>query len=289
MSSASESEASCALSKEFRWILEQESLRALQNVKEILVECSRRFPLHLTLENRGIDNLVKPDKFIISNVFESGQTNIKGMVTLLGDNICDADVNLRIPAVKGQHGAGLMRTIIQPDNCWKLQQLQDAGNFLSKALVEVNRRLDMGGFTSGKEAVSLLNTLISSLNEARMSIVVPKRKTIEELRRSINTKSLNPPLPAEVAVSFYVHATKLVFALYHVSHSSRKLEITDRFQAEVSVPWFSDVIVMFTAALQHCQQLKDKVTVFSQYKDCPGDKLSPHEPASTAEREVILV
>lgn len=31
-------------------------------------------------------------------------------------------------------------------------------------------------------------------------------------------------------------------------------------QAEVSVPWFSDVIVMFTAALQQCQQLKDKVS-----------------------------
>ena len=44
-------------------------------------------------------------------------------------------------------------------------------------------------------------------------------------------KSLNPPLPGEVAVSFYVHATKLVFALYHVNNSpNRKLEITDRFQ-----------------------------------------------------------
>ena len=52
----------------------------------------------------------------------------------------------------------------------------------------------------------------------------------------VTQKSLNPPLPGEVAVSFYVHATKLVFALYHVNNSPhRKLEITDRFQVSIIV------------------------------------------------------
>jgi len=55
---------------EFRWILEEESLRTLKDIKDILVECSRRYPLHLTLEHTGVDNLIKPDKFIISNISE---------------------------------------------------------------------------------------------------------------------------------------------------------------------------------------------------------------------------
>jgi len=166
---------------------------------------------------------------------------------------------------------------------------------LCKALVEVNKRLEIGAFTSGKEATHLLSGLISSLNQGRGSMVIPKRKTIDELLTSINTKSLNPPLPGEVAVSFYVHATKLVFALYHVNNvPNRKLEITDRFQAEVSVPWFSDVIVMFTAALQQCQQLKDKIAVFSQYKDAPPDKLDVNDMKGGARakqdtEEMILV
>ncbi|KAF6023788.1 hypothetical protein EB796_017890 [Bugula neritina] len=218
------------------------------------------------------------------------------MVTLMGDNICEADINVRVPSVKGHHSSGLMRTTIQPDNCWKLQQLQDAGNYLSQALTQVNKRLDMGAFASGQQCILLLNNLISALSNGRGCMVIPKRKTIDDLRRSINVKALNPPLAPEVAVSFYVHATKLVFALYHVSTPSHKhrLEITDRFQAEVSVPWFSDVIVMFTAALQQCQQLKDKVSVFAQYRDAPPDTLVPRTDKQQAKgtntkQEVIIV
>lgn len=33
----------------------------------------------------------------------------------------------------------------------------------------------------------------------------------------------------------------------------------DSYQAECSVPWLNEVLVLFTVALQLCQQLKDKV------------------------------
>lgn len=45
-------------------------MRALKDIKEILQECARRFPLHLTMENSSTDNLVKPDKFIMTNITE---------------------------------------------------------------------------------------------------------------------------------------------------------------------------------------------------------------------------
>lgn len=35
-------------------------------------------------------------------------------------------------------------------------------------------------------------------------------------------------------------------------------------QAECSVPWLSEVLVLFTVGLQLCQQLKDKVCITSQ-------------------------
>lgn len=34
----------------------------------------------------------------------------------------------------------------------------------------------------------------------------------------------------------------------------------DSSQAECSVPWLNEVLVLFTVALQLCQQLKDKVS-----------------------------
>ena len=46
--------------------------------------------------------------------------------------------------------------------------------------------------------------------------MVPKKRTLEELVNSKNVKSLVPPLPREVAVSFYLQSWKLIFAVYHM-------------------------------------------------------------------------
>ena len=35
----------------------------------------------------------------------------------------------------------------------------------------------------------------------------------------------------------------------------------DSYQAECSVPWLNEILVLFTISLQLCQQLKDKVSV----------------------------
>lgn len=52
--------------------------------------------------------------------------------------------------------------------------------------------------------------------------------------------------------------------MYKDSHGAKKFDIT---QAETSVPWLSEALVLYTIALQYCQQLKDKVLVFTQYND----------------------
>jgi hypothetical protein len=71
-------------------------------------------------------------------------------------------------------------------------------------------------------------------------------------------KSLAPSLPEDLAISFYIQSHKLIFAVYQLSsvHGTMKF---DSHQAECSVPWLNEVLVLFTVALQLCQQLKDKV------------------------------
>ncbi|CAB0002174.1 unnamed protein product, partial [Nesidiocoris tenuis] len=71
-------------------------------------------------------------------------------------------------------------------------------------------------------------------------------------------KSLSPVLPEDLALSFYIQSHKLVFAVYQLSstHGTMKYEC---HQSEASVPWLNEVLVLFTVALQLCQQLKDKL------------------------------
>jgi hypothetical protein len=79
-------------------------------------------------------------------------------------------------------------------------------------------------------------------------------------------KSLLPALPSDLAVSFYIQAHKLTFAVYLMSQTQGGVKF-ESFQAESCVPWLSDVLLHYTDAIQLCQQLKDKIMVFAQYKD----------------------
>jgi hypothetical protein len=68
-----------------------------------------------------------------------------------------------------------------------------------------------------------------------------------------------PPLPADVAVSFYLQSHKLVVASYHLSHHHGHTRF-EMVQADTSLLWLSQVLVLLTTALQICQQVKDKVS-----------------------------
>lgn len=73
-------------------------------------------------------------------------------------------------------------------------------------------------------------------------------------------KSLNPNLPENLAISFYIQSYKLVLAVYQLenAHGSVKYETQ---QAECSIPWLNEALVLLTIALQLCQRLKDKVCI----------------------------
>jgi hypothetical protein len=71
-------------------------------------------------------------------------------------------------------------------------------------------------------------------------------------------KSLAPSLPEDLAISFYIQSHKLIFAVSQLSNVHGTMKF-DSHQAECSIPWLNEVLVLFTVALQLSQQLKDKV------------------------------
>lgn len=47
--------------------------------------------------------------------------------------------------------------------------------------------------------------------------------------------------------------------------NSNRFEVSHVHKVECVVPWLNDTLVFFTISLQLCQQLKDKISVFSSF------------------------
>ncbi|XP_064620863.1 protein rogdi-like [Lineus longissimus] len=252
----SEEEEQNVMYREFQWLLKEEVQSVLSEAQSILTECCRRFAVQ-NINYGDEENLVQPEKFLLSS--SNGSSNVKCMVTLMADSICEADISLKIHK---QPSIGV-KSAIQPNEPWRLHQIQDAGNYLCNALLHICEKDKDHTFKSGSEILTLLDEVIRLLTLSRSSLVVPKRKTLEELVHNRYMKTLNPPVPHDTVLSFYVQAQKLILAVYQLTlNQNQRYDIGARYQVECAVPWLNETIVLFTLALQLCQQLRDKVKVF---------------------------
>lgn len=249
------------LQVEFEWVLHEEVHSVLKNLHTILVECAHRFPVPLY----GNDGR-KQDKFVLT----VPQDNLRCVVTLTGDSITHADISFKVQRAQN----AVQRTSINQDSPWKLQQVQDAANHLQQAIHHIDNVDSSYNFKSSDEVLHILGNILAALQRGRTSLVIPKKKPIDELMKSRNMKSLSPNLPDDLAISFYLQSHKLIFAVYQLTNVQGTMKF-DSSQAECSVPWLNEVLVLFTVALQLCQQLKDKISVFSQYKDFTVGSRSP--------------
>ncbi|XP_014300807.1 protein rogdi isoform X1 [Microplitis mediator] len=249
-----EKEEARNLQMEFEWVLHDEVHPCLQQLRSILTECCSRFPMALF----GNDQQCKVDRF----VFSSPHDQVKCVVVLTGDSITNAEVTFK---VQRQQNVS-MRTSIQNDHPWKLQQIQDAANHLQQAIAHIDNVDRNYLFKTSEEVLHILANILGCLQRSRSSLIVPKKKTIDDLMRSRNMKSLNPNLPENLAISFYIQSYKLILAVYQLESTHGNVKYESQ-QAECNVPWLNDALVLLTIALQLCQRLKDKISVFSQYKD----------------------
>ncbi|XP_031632858.1 protein rogdi-like isoform X2 [Contarinia nasturtii] len=237
-----------------------ETHSVLKNLHSLLVECAHRFPVY------G-NEAGKQDQFILT---VPQQDQLKCVVTLTGDSISQADISFKVQRAQTLS----QRTAINPESPWKLQQVQDAANHLQQAIYHIDDVDSSYRFKSSDEVLHIISNILEALQRARTSLVIPKKKPIDELMKSRNMKSLIPLLPDDLAISFYLQSHKLIFAVYQLTNVQGTIKF-DSFQAECSVPWINEVLVFLTVAMQLCQKLKDKISVFSQYKDFTVNSRSP--------------
>ncbi|XP_072464277.1 protein rogdi homolog isoform X4 [Notamacropus eugenii] len=234
------------LEEEFRWLLHDEVHAVLRQLQDILKEASYRF----TLPGAGTEGPARQENFILGS---STTDQVKGVLTLQGDALSQADVNLKIP-----RNNQLLHFAFREDKQWKLQQIQDARNHVSQAIYLLANRDESYQFKTGAEVLK---------------------------------RMFAPALPADLLVNFYINLNKLCLTVYQlhalqpsstknfrpaggaVLHSpgamfewgTQRLEVSHVHKVECVVPWLNDALVFFTVSLQLCQQLKDKISVFSSY------------------------
>ncbi|XP_052717472.1 uncharacterized protein LOC128189763 [Crassostrea angulata] len=132
--------------------------------------------------------------------------------------VFNEDISFKHKQGKDNH---TYKTTINPEISWKLQQVQDATNFLYSAINTIEEQEERQGYTSCTQVTLLLDKVIDSLNQGRSALAFPKRKSLEDL-------------------------------------------VYNRNMVECSVQWLNEALMLFTLALQRCQQLKDKVTLLEQ-------------------------
>lgn len=242
---------------EFDWLLKVDVGATIAQLTQILTECSM-----------GITTTPKQ-----YNLFYCSQNQldlIKINTTLEGYKITNADINIRLSS---KHPMQTIKTCVKetPDNpfCWRLHQIQDATNHLSNAIdlltstphrSQPDNKYD---FRSSEEVLQLIDDVMNCLQKSRSSLLIPKKRTIEELQHSQNMQSIKPALPLDFSISFYVQAHNLVCSVYQLSQSSNGPQIRAEYQAELSLPFLSEVLVFLSLGLQTCQQIKDKLQIFS--------------------------
>ncbi|XP_004403306.1 protein rogdi homolog [Panthera pardus] len=269
------------LEEEFRWLLHDEVHAVLRQLQDILKEASLRFTLPCS--GTGTEGPAKQENFILGSC---STDQVKGVLTLQGDALSQADVNLKIP-----RNNQLLHFAFREDKQWKLQQIQDARNHVSQAIYLLANRDESYQFRTGAEVLKLMDAVMLQLTRARNRLTTPATLTLPEIAASGLTRMFAPALPSDLLVNVYINLNKLCLTVYQlhalqpnstknfrpaggaVLHSpgamfewgSQRLEVSHVHKVECVIPWLNDALVFFTVSLQLCQQLKDKISVFSSY------------------------
>nr|CAG4641077.1 EOG090X0AKT [Eulimnadia texana] len=238
------------LRKEFKWLIKTEVRKVFSQLKEIFEAAARRYPVTVW-EN---ESQVRQEKYIMATSTQTSQDNLKCILTITGDSITNADMTLKLH----RHPNVVYHTTIGPDNPWRLQQIQDSANFVRTALSLLNDIPEEAEFATAEEVLMELDAVIEKANRARNILSLPRKRTIDELMNSKNMRTLNPQLPGDLAVSFYVQAHKLVFAVYHLTQTGGAIKF-EVLQSESPVTWLNEVLVLLSVALHRSQILRDKV------------------------------
>lgn len=240
--------------------------------------------LSVCYDTRRCGSWLQPEKHIVQT---PNNDAVKCILTLLGDNIVQAEVAIRYAKAPGH----MFHSTAQPHVQWKIQQVQDVGNYILKALEGIKSASQMflpkRSFPGSKDSVEItiqprqllqiISDIISDLQSARSCLMSPKKRSIQELQDYKPNKCFTPPLPNDMLLSFYIVSHKLMCAAYilqetphHHHQHSQPINGKQTFQVmqgEVIVPWLTDILSLLYSALLLAQQFQDKLNLFYNMRD----------------------
>nr|CAG4649555.1 EOG090X0AKT [Scapholeberis mucronata]SVE93784.1 EOG090X0AKT [Scapholeberis mucronata] len=256
------------LRKEFKWLIKNEVHKVFNQLREILEAAARRYPVEIA----EVETQVRQEKYVMATSTQTSQDQLKCILTITGDSITSADMTLKLH----KHPNVVYHTTISAESPWRLQQIQDSGNYLRMAISSLALIPDQLEYVLAEEVLNDIDIILNKINRARSTLAIPRKRTIDELMNSKNMKTLTPSLPSDLAVSFYLQAHKLIFAVYHLTQAGGTVKF-ETLQSESPVTWLNEVLVLLSVALHRAQQLRDKVSVFLQYpiQNLSSDQSTP--------------
>uniref|UniRef100_A0A915BXP6 Uncharacterized protein n=2 Tax=Parascaris univalens TaxID=6257 RepID=A0A915BXP6_PARUN len=272
-----ESERDVLLSEE-AWLQKTCASPSFTTLERILRDCCRL--LHLT---NKLDSSVKldaqnPTTERLQLVQRSGGETLKVSVAMLGDAIILTEVTMKYAKAPG----GIFRSRAQPDVQWKLQQLQDAGNYCAQALMTAIKAMEYVNklyaeknawtLESGDALNAIVSTVINLVGQARSSLCLPHKRTLVELCNFPPTRCFNPPLPPDLVFSYYIASTRIVCAAYLITskpNGAQGLAIT---QAECQLPQLVELLSLLTRALNVAQELRGALSMFETHIRSTNDE-----------------
>lgn len=133
------------------------------------------------------DKIPETEKFVLNVPSTAPADQVKVVVTLTGDKITQADINLKLP----RPSAGkdfYHNTSVRPEAPWGLQQVQDSANHLTAASVDLEAAISANAtgkkFRTAGEVLCFLDRFTASVHRSRTALVNPRKRTLDDLKSS---------------------------------------------------------------------------------------------------------
>lgn len=257
--------------------------KVLTQLGSIVQECSKCLKLS-SLPSKGptgeIQGEIKPQDYLLLSTPNSD--TLKGYVAVEGENISKADLKFKLPKVSSSG----FRVFIRERLPWKLNQIQDAINYLQLAVEKVQETKANCNFSSAREVSKVVEEITSLLTKGKSRLSLPDKTPVLEMLTSGNQRVFKPGMPEDVVAHFCLNSDKLILSVYTLTtlpvppqnskqpqesdpvgqtfeYNSKWMEITSHLEVDCSIPRLSNSVLLMGAALRLCQQLKDKFAVFS--------------------------
>uniref|UniRef100_A0A0K0E9R8 COMM domain-containing protein n=1 Tax=Strongyloides stercoralis TaxID=6248 RepID=A0A0K0E9R8_STRER len=247
------------IEKECAWLQEYKVEEVFKELEIIVREICKKLNISNKLGNKIYKNdsedtlstsnfaCNQSEKHILLPVH--GPDQLRSTIFLIGENVCQVEISFKHNKSPG----GVFRSNAISNIQWKLQQLQDTGNYCVKAHYLIIKLLE--------RISEIRQTKQFGIESARNSLTMPRKKSLMELDNFQPTKCFHPLLPQDYLLSVYISSNKLICASYQVTskpNGSQQLLVS---QAECVVPQFTDILYVLSVAYNQLTHLRNLMRV----------------------------